>query len=133
MQCNNPFFPDPIWWKNILTKVCKRIKAKLAKKVVQSITISNVLGKMTTYFYLYYDLFSLQGHIGQECFFNNQAVDVGLLATRGLFFYRDFMSGRKMTSLICNDSTMHSIINELIMSKTSPFNIQFVCKNLITG
>lgn len=42
------------------------------------------------------------------------------------------MSGRKMTSLICNDSTMHSIINELIMSKTSPFNIQFVCKNLIT-
>ena len=42
------------------------------------------------------------------------------------------MSGRKMTTLICNDSTMHSIINELIMSKTSPFNIQFVCKNLIT-
>ena len=44
MQCNNPFFPDPVWWKNILTKVCKRIKAKLAKRVVQSIT-SNVLGK----------------------------------------------------------------------------------------
>ena len=25
------YCPVPIWWKNILTKVCKRIRAKLAK------------------------------------------------------------------------------------------------------